>query len=231
MGVVFNGGLFVACALVLSVVLPFVTMFMMPNVDTCDHHGVSKPSFTQGGRYYWIEGSKPMSTQKHVAFFDRNGDYSLTPSEMLEGLQRLNCLGMDSYACKIAAAQYVFFKGTLNKGFPTADIDARRLITSNHDWMYSHNGQFNQTKLSQWISKYDANKDDALDAEEVKTFIESLASEGKLGNMGVALVELELQMALGLGNKGVMSRILWLQFYGNHLWYTHEEILKSKCSK
>ena len=40
-----------------------------------------------------------------VAFFDIDESYTITPLEMLEGLQRLNCLGLDAWSCKMMAAK------------------------------------------------------------------------------------------------------------------------------
>ena len=117
-------------------------------------------------------GSGLSALQKHVMFFDRDGDGSIGVSETYAGLRALGFDAVRSGAFSLAinaglgAVTGAPWYAPLTVG--VANI-AKAKHGSDTD-IYDDNGEFNPAKFEQLFATYDTNGDNALSAEEFEVF-------------------------------------------------------------
>ncbi|PIQ25853.1 hypothetical protein COW36_22205 [bacterium (Candidatus Blackallbacteria) CG17_big_fil_post_rev_8_21_14_2_50_48_46] len=109
--------------------------------------------------------------QRHVDFFDRNHDRTITLSETYSGLR---ALGVGRVTSALGAA---FINGGL--GFRTGEtalslkVNTDKIAAAKHDSdsdVYDQKGEFNAAKFDELFAKYDLNQDGALSREEFQNF-------------------------------------------------------------
>jgi len=168
----------------------------------------------------------PTALQKHVMFFDRNGDGKITLSETFQSLSLLGFGSVRSSALALA------INGGLGRvtGAPwyaplTINIDQIHKGKHGSDTdIYDANGNFSQPKFDELFSKYDTNQDGALSEKEFENFFSrkfedntsSLASKFEFG----LLLEIagEERTVDGTSSK-VLTRETMSKFYDGTLLF------------
>jgi peroxygenase len=158
--------------------------------------------------------------QKHVDFFDTDGDGRITLFETYEGLRRLG----------LGAARSAVFGGVINaalgsstSGAPSLTVDASHIEAGRHGsdtGVYDHEGRFVKRRFDRLFARFDHDGDGALDREDLARLFERSRTDffGHLGS--VAEFELLLSLA-GEDRKGrkVLTRKRLEGFYDGSLFY------------
>ena len=108
---------------------------------------------------------------KHVGFFDVNGNGKITVSESRE---RLGALGVDGIQGYAGAAAVNFVIASMVAGYPAFTIDLSQIQKSKHDSdsdIFDKDGHFDQGKFDELFERFDKNRDDALDGDEITDFL------------------------------------------------------------
>lgn len=188
----------------------------------------AKSSAPQGS-FDSYEGPKPganqtTALQKHVGFFDANGNGKITFSESRE---RLGELGIDGAKGYVGAATVNLVIGSMVAGYPTFTIDLSQIQKAKHDSdsdVFDKNGQFSQEKFDELFARFDKNGDNALDGDEITAFL----TRNRETFFGGVLARLELPVLLKIAGEpaevdGVEQKVLTRErlakFYDGSLFY------------
>lgn len=163
--------------------------------------------------------------QRHVDFFDRNHDHTITLGETYSGLR---ALGMGAVGASFGA---VFINGGLGSktGGSLAKLTVKpdNIAAAKHDSdsdVYDDKGEFNAAKFNEMFAKWDTDKDGALSGEEF-TAMRTHNKESTAGAIG-SKAEFGLLTSLAgtpvkVGGKEIktISREQMVQFYNGSLFY------------
>ena len=164
--------------------------------------------------------------QKHVDFFDRNGDTKITLRETNEGFQ---ALGFGKIRAGILAfgVNAGLAPKTRAPGDPKLTIDTNRIELGKHPSdtdIYDENGQFSAVKFEELFENYDLDQDNALSQKEIvnfrkrnkETFASSIGSKAEFD----LLIEIagEEQIIQGKKTK-VLTQQTMTDFYDGNLFY------------
>jgi len=161
--------------------------------------------------------------QKHVDFFDRNGDHETTVCETYSGLR---ALGMGRLAS--GGAAFVINLGLgLKTGAPwysPLTVQNDNIAQGKHDSdsdTYDENGNFVQAKFDEMFAKYDTDKDNALNKAEI-TFMLDDRKESFVGRQAAG-AEFNLLLRIGgeeTANGKALTRERLSSLYDGSLFYT-----------
>lgn len=161
---------------------------------------------------------------KHVGFFDANGNGRITVSESRERLGELGVDGLKGYA---GAAAVNFVIASMVAGYPALTIDLSQIEKSKHDSdsdVFDANGKFDPKKFDELFTRFDKNKDGALDGDEISDFL----TRNRESFFGSTLAKLELPILLKIAGEPmevdgvetkVLSRERLAKFYDGSLFY------------
>lgn len=161
---------------------------------------------------------------KHVGFFDVNGNGKITVTESRE---RLGALGVDGIQGYAGAAAVNFVIASMVAGYPALTIDLSQIQKSKHDSdsdIFDKDGHFDQAKFDELFARFDKNRDDALDGDEITDFL----TRNKESFFGSTLAKLELPILLRIAGEpmdvdGVETSVLTKErlakFYDGSLFY------------
>ncbi|KFK41485.1 hypothetical protein AALP_AA2G136700 [Arabis alpina] len=113
--------------------------------------------------------------KKHVAFFDRNKDGIIYPSETFEGLRAIGC----GYLVSTFASLFINIgfssRSRPGKGFSwSLPIDVKNVHLARHgsdSGAYDHQGRFVPSKFEEIFANYAKTHPDALTNEELKQLL------------------------------------------------------------
>jgi peroxygenase len=158
--------------------------------------------------------------QKHVDFFDADHDGQITLADTYQGLRRLGLGAMRSaaFAGVINAAL-----GTSTSGAPSLTVDVEHIHSGKHGsdtGVYDRNGRFSLPRFRRLFDRFDVDRDDALDDEELGRLFAGNQTDlaGHLGSRA------EFGLLLGLAGqdrkgKRVLTRERLERFYNGSLFY------------
>ena len=109
--------------------------------------------------------------QKHLRFFDLDGDGSISVSENIEAFRQLGRSGLKQY---ILLPIFNFISGTLTRGYPSFSIDISNPTAGRHEGssdIFDAEGNIDDSKFDALFARYDINNDGALDKSEIEAFI------------------------------------------------------------
>lgn len=132
--------------------------------------------------------------QKHVDFFDRDGDTQITVPETYQGLR---ALGLDATRSLPAAVVINLGLGKKTEG-STFVVNSNSIHLGKHPSdtdIYDDNGKFSQAKFDELYEKYDTNQDGNMSKEE---FVEFRARNKEDGASAIAS-KLEFDLLVELG--------------------------------
>ena len=170
------------------------------------------------------ESTGQTALQKHVAFFDMNGDGSISVSETIEGLIQLGRPAVRSY---VLAPMLNLLMGTMTRGYPSFSIDISNIKAGKHEGssdIFDQEGKFDPVKFDELFEKFDTNQDGYLDGVEIENFI-GRNIKSALGRFGV---KVELPVLLDVAGEerevdGEMRKVLTkerlIEFYDGSLFY------------
>ena len=207
---------------------PFLDFNSNPPIDA----SLSLPSASTSSQPVDVyEGPRPApgkyqtsALAKHVGFFDVNGNGKITVSESKERLAALGVDGIQGYA---GAAAVNFVIASMVAGYPALTIDLSEIQKSKHDSdsdIFDENGDFSQAKFDELFERFDKNRDDALDGDEITDFL----TRNKESFFGSTLAKLELPILLRIAGEpmdvnGVETKVLTKErlakFYDGSLFY------------
>ena len=116
--------------------------------------------------------TKLTALQKHVMFFDQDGDGKITVGETFDGLRELGFgyTRSSAFAFAINAGLGV---ATGAPWYSPLTVDVANIAKGKHDSdtdIYDDNGRFDPAKFKELFALYDTDNDDALSAEEFEVF-------------------------------------------------------------
>ncbi len=170
-------------------------------------------------------GSAPNSgsrttLQKHVDFFDSDGDGKITLLDTYQGLRRLG----------LGAARSAVFGGVINAALgsstsrtPSLTVDADHIDAGKHasdTGVYDENGRFVRRKFDRLFARYDEDGDGALDREDLARLFQGNRTD-LLGHLG-SMAEFGLLLYLaGEDRRGrrVLTRERLERFYDGSLFH------------
>lgn len=157
--------------------------------------------------------------QKHVAFFDQDGDGRITLGETYSGLRRL---GLDPLRSAAAAAVINGALGPATSGAPRLSIDTRRIHAGMHasdTGVYDARGRFSITRFERLFARYDVAGEGALDGAALQRLFTDRRTDwlGHLASRAEFGLLLELTGQFRDGRK-VLTRERLLSFYDGSLF-------------
>ncbi|MCM2256017.1 MAG: caleosin family protein [Vicinamibacteria bacterium] len=157
--------------------------------------------------------------QKHVDFFDQDGDGLITLAETYSGLRRL---GLDPLRSAAAAAVINGALGPATSGAPRLSIDTRRIHAGMHasdTGVYDSRGRFSITRFERLFARYDVAGQGALDDAALRRLFTDQRTDwlGHLASRAEFGLLLELAGQLRDGRK-VLTRERLLSFYDGSLF-------------
>ncbi len=210
------------------------TVTTSPRFDLARPVTPAAPSTTASGSTQPVDTYEGPSTSpgkfqtnalaKHVGFFDVNGNGKITVSESRE---RLGALGVDGIQGYAGAAAVNFVIASMVAGYPAFTIDLSQIQKSKHDSdsdIFDKDGYFDQAKFDELFERFDKNRDDALDGDEITDFL----TRNKESIFGSTLARLELPILLRIAGEpmdvdGVETKVLTKErlakFYDGSLFY------------
>lgn len=105
--------------------------------------------------------------QRHLAFFDLDGDGKITLVETFDGLRDL---GMAPPLALPAAIAINSAMATPTAGYPSLTIDLANIEAGIHgsdSGLYGNDGEFLEERFDRWFSKWDKDQDGALNVQEL----------------------------------------------------------------
>ena len=186
-------------------------------VDTFERVGESRNSTAP---------AKLTALQKHVMFFDQDGDGKITVGETFDGLRELGFgyTRSSAFAFAINAGLGV---ATGAPWYAPLTVDIENIAKGKHDSdtdIYDVDGRFNAQKFEDLFAIYDTDSDNALSAEEFEIFYmrnkedeaSSLVSTFEFG----LLIELAGEPRVIDGKEtSVVTRETMARFYDGSLFY------------
>lgn len=155
--------------------------------------------------------------QKHVDFFDRNGDRVTTVPETYSGLR---ALGMGRVASGLAAVVINTGLG-VSTGAPwyfPFTVHNDNIHQAKHDSdsdVYDDQGEFSAAKFEEMFARFDTDGNDALDGEE----IDAMIAERRESWLGSVASKAEFGLLLRVSGESELSRERMQAFYDGNLFY------------
>ncbi len=158
--------------------------------------------------------------QKHVAFFDQDGDGDITVVETYEGLNDLGVPAVLSagFAVAINAGLGSATSGTI---LPTLTINVRNIQQGMHasdTGIYDNEGYFVQHNFDRLFSRWDKNGDNALSLTELGARVIGERDLLDIIGFGASTAEFGLLWAVAQEG-GVISKTRMQEFYDGSLFY------------
>jgi len=162
--------------------------------------------------------------QKHVGFFDLNGNGTVSVSETAEGLQSL---GIGTAKSWLGGLFVNLVIGTMTRGYPSTSIDLNNIQKGKHEGdtgAFNADGQFDRDKFNDFFKKFDKDGDGNLNRQEIENFV----NRNPKSFIGKLFVQLELPVLLKLAGEDVtlngettrvLSREKLEKFYDGSLLY------------
>ena len=167
---------------------------------------------------------KPTALQKHVGFFDINGNGNVSVSESAEALQSLGITGAQSWVGGFFVNLII---GSMTRGYPSTSIDLANIQKGKHEGdtgAFDVDGNFSSAKFDEFFNRYDEDGDGCLNRQEVENFV----NRNPRSFVGKLFVKLELPVLLKIAGDdvtidGETNRVLTKEklekFYGGSLFY------------
>lgn len=172
---------------------------------------------------------KQTPLQRHVAFFDRNGDGIITPKETYDGCRAIGC------NVAVSAAAAVVINGTMGwptaRGWlPTMNIDVARIQRAMHGSdtrLYNENGDFDDAAFDTFFARYDKDGDGCW---SVREFLERTRAQRNVFDLfGQTATVLEFGILYYLvGRDGRISHDKLLKVYDGSLFTDLEAERRAK---
>lgn len=135
-----------------------------------------------------LHATERTALQKHVDFFDSDGDGIITIGETVDGLKRLGICSLKAYA--LGAAIHIGLEmKTRVSGQGKLGINANNIHKGKHDsdtGAYDEHGKFVAKRLNDMFTKFDLDADGALSEEEMKHMLDD-QKEGFVGHQASKL--------------------------------------------
>ena len=156
--------------------------------------------------------------QRHVAFFDWNGDAYITVAEDYHGLR---ALGIPPVLAASFATSINAVLATPSRGFPSLTIDLRRIETGIHgsdSGIYDSHGRFVPEQFERLFDDWDRNGSDGLDPLELTA--RSIVDSDLWDVFGAAISAAEFGLLWVVAQEdGELSRDRMRAFYDGTLFY------------
>jgi len=160
--------------------------------------------------------------QKHVAFWDRDGDGIIWPGDTYIGFKRL---GFNILLCGVAtAAIHSTMAAWTHEGFP--DLRLPFFIKNMHKAKhgsdtetYDTEGRFVPQKFEEIFSKFDKDKKGGLTWEEIQAMAAANRNISDYSGWGTARAEWSVFWLLAKDEKGVVSKEKTRAMYDGSLFY------------
>lgn len=173
-----------------------------------------------------LETSKRTALQKHVDFFDLNGDHSITVPETYRSLRSLG-IGriQSSFSAVVINAGLGISTGA--KWYNPLVVSTDNIAAGKHDSdtdIYDEKGNFVAEKFETLFADYDLNQDSGLSQEEFDNFRNRNKESTAGGLASKAEFDLLVQIAgtpteIDGKETKVVSRARMAQFYDGSLFY------------
>ena len=172
-----------------------------------------------------VASPKLTPLQKHLQFFDLDGDGSISVSENIDSLRQL--VGYSSLKHYILAPIINLIFGTLTRGYPSFSIDISNIEAGKHEGssdIFDAEGNIDNSNFDALFSQYDANNDGALDKSEIEAFV----SRNAKTTLGKIAVKAEFPLLLRIAGEdqevnGITEKVLTKarlrKFYNGDLFY------------
>ncbi len=172
-----------------------------------------------------VASPKLTPLQKHLQFFDLDGDGSISVSENIEALRQL--AGYSSLKHYILAPIINFIFGTITRGYPSFSIDISNIKAGKHEGssdIFDAKGNIDDSKFDALFSQYDINNDAALDKAEIEAFV----SRNAKTTFGKIAVKAEFPLLLRIAGEDqevngttekVLTKARLRKFYNGELLY------------
>jgi peroxygenase len=187
-----------------------------PNTD----EQVSALSWNEGPRAApAIPWDEMTPLQKHVSFFDYNGDGYVT---LLEDYKGLRALGIDPVSAAAFASAINTALGTPTSGYPSLTISIYGIAKGVHGsdtGIYDSQGRFVPEAFERLFDDWDKNGSDGLDPAELAARTINDADLGDLFGVTGSVAEFGLLYAVAAEN-GELTRDRMRAFYDGTLFYT-----------
>ncbi|KAK9115135.1 hypothetical protein Syun_021932 [Stephania yunnanensis] len=158
-----------------------------------------------------MDGEDRMSTlQKHVAFFDRNNDGIIYPSETYKGFRAIGC----GVALSAAAAMFINI-GLSRKTRPGKSLSFRFPIEIKHisggkhgsdSGVYDTEGRFVPSKFEEIFQKHSRKNSNALTSEELSAMLKANRVPKDFGGWLASWVEWKILYRLCKNKNGVLRK-------------------------
>jgi peroxygenase len=180
----------------------------------------------------WLEGitrqppaipwDEMTALQRHVAFFDWNGDGYIT---VLEDYRGLRALGIDPVLASSFATAINGVLATPSRGFPSLTIDLRRIATGIHgsdSGIYDDDGNFVPEAFERLFRDWDRDGSDGLDPGEL--LARAVEDADLFDVFGVVTSGAEFGLLFVVAAEdGELSRARMRSFYDGTLFYVLAE--------
>lgn len=168
--------------------------------------------------------AKMTTLQRHVAFFDGNGDGKITVGESREGLMKL---GMSKATATLGALFINLGLASKTEGQKSTVVDVKQIAKAKHDsdsGIIDAGGNFVPAAFDKMFQQFDANRSGTLDATELDTMRKAHA-QTKVGQVA-SKAEFGLLLQLAADGKetvngkevGSISRARMQAFYDGTLF-------------
>jgi len=160
--------------------------------------------------------------QKHVDFFDRNNNGTITVSETQEGLVALGLGSTRSWGLATAINAGLGFT-TGSSWFSPLTINTANIAAGKHPSdsdIYDEQGNFSASKFAELFNKFDLDGDGALSNEEFVNFRNRKFEDG--GSSLASSLEFSLLMEIAGEDRGdtrVLTTETLASFYDGSLFY------------
>ena len=167
---------------------------------------------------------KKTALEKHLGFFDMNGDGSVSVSEVVDGVHQLGLSGPKVYL--LAPVLNLVF-GTMTRGYPSFSIDLSNIKAGKHEGssdVFDQSGKFDPVKFEELFKKFDTNNDGMLDGTEIENFVARNAKT----TFGRLAVKMELPLLMRIAGEDrevngettkVLTKERLSEFYDGSLFY------------
>ncbi len=166
--------------------------------------------------------------QKHVSFFDYNGDGYVTVTEDYRGLRALGIWPVPATAFAFAINTAL---GTPTMGYPSLTISIRAIASGMHGsdtGIYDDEGHFVPAQFDRLFDTWDRNGSGGLDPAELAARTIDDADLGDLFGVTGSIAEFGLLYAIAAEN-GELSRARMAAFYDGTLFFDLAEERADTC--
>ncbi|WOK91936.1 hypothetical protein Cni_G00627 [Canna indica] len=173
--------------------------------------------------------------QKHVAFFDRNNDGIIYPSETYQGFRAIGC------GVALSAASALFINGFLGPKTSSSKIPNPRLpiyVKNIHkgkhgsdSGVYDSEGRFVASKFEEMFQKYAKTNSNALTSEELKEMLQANRDPKDYKGRLASLTEWKLLYNLCKDKEGFLHKETVRAVYDGSLFVKMEQERQSSRKK